>query len=188
MSTEERVLHYVCTRDRARKIVDEQEKFWVSNCGCRESRDKCERSRIDVCLEFQDQTAAEGSGRREASREDVEEILREAEQKHLVTRPFRDEATKTKTEGICFCCDDCCGYFIDPGGYVCDKGDRIERTDMEKCSHCGLCADVCYFGARKMVGGELAIHDDSCYGCGLCIDVCPEDCIETVERTSAAAT
>jgi Fe-S-cluster-containing hydrogenase component 2 len=184
MSNDEQPLHYVCTRERAREIVDSRDKFWVSSCGCRVSRGKCERSRVDVCLEFLPQTAAEGAGRREASRADVEAILREAEEKHLVTRPFRDMATKSETEGICFCCDDCCGYFIDPGGYACDKGEKIEKTDMAKCTHCGLCADVCYFGARKMVGGELILHRDACYGCGLCVDVCPEDCIELVSRSS----
>ena len=42
-------LHYVCTRDAARTMVDGLERFWLSNCGCREERGKCERSRMDVC-------------------------------------------------------------------------------------------------------------------------------------------
>jgi ferredoxin len=187
MSNQEPPLHYVCTRQQAQKIVAGQDRFWVSDCGCRVSRGKCERSRIDVCLEFLPQTAAEGSGRKEVTRDAVEAIIREAEDKHLVTRPFRDQATKTKTEGICFCCDDCCGYFIDPGGYVCDKGEMVESTDMDKCTHCGLCADVCYFGARKMVGGELVLHSENCYGCGLCTDVCPEACTKMVPRPAPHA-
>ena len=175
-------LHFVCTRREAREIIDANDRFWVSNCGCREITGKCERSRIDLCLQFYEKTAAGGSGFHEVTRRDVEEILREAETKHLVTRPFKDEQTKTRVEGICFCCDDCCGYFVDPGGYDCDKGAFTESTIVERCTSCGLCADVCYFGVRKMVGGMLLIHDNSCYGCGLCIDVCPENCIELVER------
>ena len=179
-------LHYVCTRDQARRLVQSHDRFWVSNCGCRESRGKCSRSRIDVCLQFYEFTAAGLSGLHEVSRAEVEDILREAEDKHLVSRPFRDEKTKKVNEGICFCCDDCCGYFTDPGEYTCDKGDLIERTDMETCTHCGQCEEVCYFGARRMRDGTLVVNRDKCYGCALCVDVCPEHCIGVEPRREAA--
>ena len=179
-------LHYVCNRDQARELIDGNHRFWVSNCGCREARGKCSRSRIDVCLQFSEVTAAGPSGLHEISRVEAEEILREAEDKHLVRRPFRDDNTRKETEGICFCCDDCCGYFMEPGEYTCDKGDLIETTDMEACTHCGECVEVCYFGARRMREGKLAVGREKCYGCGLCTDVCPEDCIELVPRAEAA--
>jgi ferredoxin len=185
MGEREVPLHYVCTRDEAGELIRTNDRFWISNCGCREARGKCERSRIDVCLQFVEVTAADLSGLRVATREEAEGILKEAEAKHLVSRPFRDEHTKTRTEGICFCCDDCCGYFTDPGDYDCEKGRLIEQTDMEKCTDCGLCADVCYFGARKMEGGRLVVRRVRCYGCALCLDVCPEDCIRMVERPVA---
>jgi hypothetical protein len=44
-------LHYVCTRDQARHIINGHSRFWISNCGCRELREACKRSRIDVCPE-----------------------------------------------------------------------------------------------------------------------------------------
>jgi ferredoxin len=122
-----------------------------------------------------------GSGKREVSLAEVAEFLREAEEKHLVTRPFRDEGTRTRVDGICFCCDDCCGYFLGEDE-PCDKGDLIEKTDMGSCTHCGACADVCYFGARQMRDGELAVDREKCYGCGLCVDVCPVECVEMVRR------
>jgi ferredoxin len=175
-------LHYVCTRDQARVLIDSYQRFWVSNCGCREIRGKCDRSRMDVCLQFREVTAASASGLREIGRAQVDEILREAHEKHLVSRPFRNEGNMSQTDGICFCCDDCCGYFVDPGGYGCDKGSLIEHTDLETCTHCGDCTKVCYFGARKMTGGRLAIRRSECYGCGLCVDVCPENCLDMVER------
>lgn len=28
--------HYISTREEARKIIDAHDRFWVSNCGCRE--------------------------------------------------------------------------------------------------------------------------------------------------------
>lgn len=173
-------MHYVCTRKEARDLTNPVTRFWVSNCGCREGRGGCKRSRMDVCLMFNENDTPSGSGKKEVSRAEVEAILKEAETKHLVTRPFRNEA-RDKVDGICFCCDDCCGYFLNKEE-VCDKGPEIERTDMPRCTDCGVCADVCYFGARRMEQDRLALTRESCYGCGLCLDVCPEECIELVAR------
>ncbi len=175
-------LHYVCIRDKARSLIEAYTRYWVSDCGCREVRGSCKRSRIDVCLQFREVTAASPTGLKEVTRAEVETILDEARDKHLVTRPFRNETDRTQTDGICFCCDDCCGYFIDPGGYDCEKGERFQQTDMDVCTHCGLCVEVCYFGARKLRRANLLIDPDKCYGCGLCKDVCPEACIKMVTR------
>jgi ferredoxin len=183
MNDTEAAFHFVCTRDQARDLVKKFDRFWASNCGCREEREGgCRRSRMDLCLMFRDDIAGSGgSGKREVYLEDVKEFIREAEEKHLVTRPYRDEETRTRVDGICFCCDDCCGYFLDPDD-VCDKGDLIGKTQTEGCTNCGACVEVCYFGARKMEGDDLIVNREECYGCGLCLDVCPEECIEMVPR------
>jgi Pyruvate/2-oxoacid:ferredoxin oxidoreductase delta subunit len=177
----ERTLHYVCTHKEAGEIVKNHNRFWVIDCGCRVQRGGCSRSRVDVCLQLKEVTAAGSTDFREITKGDVEEILKKAEEKHLVARPFRDEATRTTTEGICFCCDDCCGYFLNPTE-KCDKGNYIEMTDMDLCTDCGICVNVCYFGARKMDGEKFIIDRDNCYGCSLCADICPENCIEMASR------
>ena len=175
-------LHYVCTHDQARELAAGFETFWVSNCGCREGREEgCARSRIDVCLMFAGDIEASGSGLTEIAKGDLDEIFDEATSKQLVTRPFRGYENRSKTEGICFCCDDCCGYFLDPAE-VCDKGTLIEKTATDACTDCGLCPDVCYFHAREMKDGKLVVTRELCYGCGLCVDVCPERCIEMIGR------
>jgi ferredoxin len=111
----------------------------------------------------------------------VEEILKEAWEKHLVARPFRDEQTLTHTSGICFCCRDCCGYFLNPQE-LCDKGAFIESTDMKACTHCGECVEACPFQARGMREGRLVVDRGRCYGCGLCVSPCLEQCIRMVAR------
>lgn len=183
---EQPALHYVCTVEQARRILPEQERFWVSSCGCRESRGgKCARSRIDVCLQFHDRTAASGfSGLKEIPASEVERLLLEAETRSLVCRPFRGYTDRSVTEGICFCCDDCCGYFLNRDER-CDKGTLIERTEIEACNDCGECVDVCHFGGRSMVDGALALHREECYGCGLCVDGCPLGCVEMTPRIGA---
>jgi NAD-dependent dihydropyrimidine dehydrogenase PreA subunit len=184
VNDKELAFHYVCTWEEARKLVSHHHRFWVENCGCREKHEgACARSRMDLCLMFRsDVEASSGSGKKEISRVEVDEIFRVAKEKRLVTRPFRNGNNMTETDGICFCCDDCCEYFTNPSGIKCDKGKLIERTDRDICNNCGVCVEVCYFGARKMDGEELILDRDNCYGCGLCMDVCPEDCMQMVPR------
>jgi Pyruvate/2-oxoacid:ferredoxin oxidoreductase delta subunit len=180
MNTTNTPMHYVCTLEQAVELISEQENFWVSNCGCREGEGECGRSRMDVCLNFFISAACSGSGRKKIGKKAVEEIIKEAKEKNLVPRPFRD-ATKTYTEGICFCCDDCCAYFQD-AEEECDKGTLISVTDDEGCNHCGVCVEVCYFKARVMKDSEMVYLKGQCYGCGLCADACVQECISMKDR------
>ncbi len=157
-------------------------RFWASNCGCRERRGHCDRSRMDVCLIFRGDIGTSGTGLREISMTDALGIFEEASEKRLVARPYRNDADRSITDGVCFCCDDCCEYLINPASEKCDKGALIEATDMEQCTYCGDCADACHFGARKMVADELVVQCDNCYGCGLCIDTCTEKAITMIAR------
>ncbi len=55
------------------------------------------------------------------------------------------------------------------------------RVDSEKCSACGMCAELCQFDA-------VSIHDTaeilqiSCEGCGVCAHFCPEQAISLEEN------
>jgi Pyruvate/2-oxoacid:ferredoxin oxidoreductase delta subunit len=174
-------MHFVSTREEFGEVLKKLDRFWVSNCGCREgNKDGCRRSRMDLCLMFRGDFGSSGSGKKEVTRAEVDAILHEAEEKHLVTRPFWNDE-RTEVDGSCFCCDDCCGYFLNPEE-KCAKGAFIETTRQEGCTDCGACVDVCYFKARKMVAQKLTVERDACFGCGLCRDVCPTDCIEMSAR------
>lgn len=66
MSGQDLHFHYVCTSQEASELVKRHNRFWVSNCGCRENRGKCNRSRMDVCLMFKgDISGSGGSGKKE---------------------------------------------------------------------------------------------------------------------------
>jgi len=59
-------------------------------------------------------------------------------------------------------------------------------VDIEKCTGCGECVDVCPVEAMKLacpVGAEdeprevVVIDEDTCTECGVCVDACPNDAI-----------
>lgn len=52
--------------------------------------------------------------------------------------------------------------------------------DNEKCNECGLCQEVCRFGAIQ----NYAVGPISCEGCGFCSQICPVDAITMSENMS----
>jgi len=46
---------------------------------------------------------------------------------------------------------------------------QVAFIDKEKCTQCGLCQNLCRFGAIK----DYSVDEVSCEGCGLCPRVCP---------------
>jgi len=173
-------MHYVCTYSEAGRFIAGARTFWVSPCICRDGGEGCKRSRHEVCLGFVKRGVSQPAKARRITREEAEALGRYAQEKGLVPRPYRNAEKKGVTEGLCFCCDCCCTYFAGDDNY--DKGREIERTDMARCTHCGACEPVCYFGARVMEGDKLALDRDRCAGCGLCVGSCPEECIEMAGR------
>jgi ferredoxin len=174
-------LHFVCTRDEAKEIINNQDKFWIGNCGCRDPKGGCKRSKNDVCLWFENSEGSDSEGVKKVTKEDALELVKLAEDSILVTRPFRKFEDRSQLGGICFCCDDCCGYFQNEDE-ICDKGKLIESTNYDQCNDCGNCVDVCFFKARTLNNDKLKVERDKCYGCGVCVGECPANCIEMKKR------
>ena len=61
-------------------------------------------------------------------------------------------------------------------------GGQIAIIDPEKCSACGICADVCRFDA--VIPGDETYRIDAlaCEGCASCFYQCPEDAIRMEEQ------
>ncbi len=51
------------------------------------------------------------------------------------------------------------------------------QVDIEKCSGCETCVDVCPNEGISMVDGHAFIDPEECLECGICFDECPEDAI-----------
>ncbi len=52
-----------------------------------------------------------------------------------------------------------------------DSGSKAV-IDREKCTECGLCMELCRFGAIEYRKNEFFIDEYACEGCGLCMEAC----------------
>jgi MinD superfamily P-loop ATPase len=57
---------------------------------------------------------------------------------------------------------------------------RVAFIDEEKCTECGLCQELCRFGAIK----DFKVDPVSCEGCDFCYQVCPVDAIAMKDSMS----
>ncbi|MEA2070031.1 MAG: ATP-binding protein [Asgard group archaeon] len=47
----------------------------------------------------------------------------------------------------------------------------------EKCTHCGLCADVCEYNALAVTEQKVLFFKELCMSCGACYELCPVNAI-----------
>ena len=57
---------------------------------------------------------------------------------------------------------------------------QVAFIDEDKCTECGLCQELCRFGAIK----DFKVDHISCEGCGFCHQVCPVDAIAMKDSIS----
>lgn len=58
----------------------------------------------------------------------------------------------------------------------------VPEVDMEKCTLCGKCGDICQFKAIVVVGGMVLPFHELCHSCGGCKAVCPAGAITEIGR------
>lgn len=61
-------------------------------------------------------------------------------------------------------------------------GRVLPQIDLEKCTGCGKCVEVCKVGATKIVEEKAIIDYDKCVRCGRCVAVCPEAAKYSAEK------
>lgn len=59
-------------------------------------------------------------------------------------------------------------------------GGKSPQVDLDKCTQCGLCTEVCRFNAID----NGVVNNISCEGCGFCSHICPENAIVMKEAFS----
>ncbi len=61
-----------------------------------------------------------------------------------------------------------------------EVGLMIPQVDLEACTFCGRCAEVCQYHAIAVVGERVLVFPELCHGCGSCTLNCPTGAIHEV--------
>lgn len=58
----------------------------------------------------------------------------------------------------------------------------VPDVDMNKCTLCGKCGEICQFKAIIVIGETVLPFPELCHSCGGCMEVCPEGAITETGR------
>lgn len=61
-----------------------------------------------------------------------------------------------------------------------EVGQMIPSVNLDRCTACGRCAEVCQFNAIAVVGENVLVFPELCHGCGSCTLNCPTEAITEV--------
>ncbi len=78
-----------------------------------------------------------------------------------------------------------CGLFLDidfTSGR--DTGVLVPEVDLDKCTYCGKCSEVCVWNSIAVAGETVLVFRDLCHGCGSCSLVCPVNAIEEITHVT----
>lgn len=176
---------WVLPQEQALSILLEARSFALTDCTCRNHYHRCDKP-LDVCFlidDLADKAVSHGKARRITLAE-AEKTLRKCDEHGLVHMAYYQPGSRMYA--FCSCCACCCHDLQlllqhDRKDLVA-RSAYIARTDPDLCTSCGLCADRCVFGARKMQDGKAEYNPASCLGCGLCVSPCPEHAITMEQR------
>ncbi len=77
-----------------------------------------------------------------------------------------------------------CYLFLNP---IIEKKEQViaavPKIDLEKCTFCKKCMDICRYGAIAVLKKDVLIFENLCHSCGGCFEVCPENAVIEKERS-----
>ena len=181
----ERVIPYARARDI---ILKNPDHIAVIDCPCRVARaDPC--LPLDVCLVIGEPFASllveyHPRRARRITAEEAVAILRAEEERGHVHHAFFKDAMLDRFYAICNCCACCCGAMQahQRGTPMLASSGYVSRVDPDRCVGCGLCADLCPFGALAVRGGLAVVDVAACMGCGVCVSHCPNEALRLVRE------
>jgi Pyruvate/2-oxoacid:ferredoxin oxidoreductase delta subunit len=164
--------------------------FAVSNCVCRQAKDKldepCKQTEVrETCLTIGNAAkymmTTLGVGR-ELTMEETLKMITRAKKEGMVLQP---ENTQNPSF-ICMCCGCCCGILN--GAKKFDKPVEFLHTNFyaeinaEQCEACEDCQNICQMEAIDRVNNHMEVNLDRCIGCGLCIPVCSNKAVSLLKK------
>ena len=179
--------HRVATHAEAEALIRSHDLVYVSPCYCRgpakegkEAWDYCGHA-VETCMDFSEpKDEGDQVPFRVVEQAEALEIFDGWKKQGGFFRFMAGEGS------ICCCCACGCGWFRDKEGNrikdSCGTSAFEEQTDLETCSLCGECVDICAYDARSIEGASLVVDRAACYGCSACEYGCPEGAVEMVGR------
>ncbi len=58
----------------------------------------------------------------------------------------------------------------------------VPEVDLEKCTGCGKCGQLCQYSAIISVKDKVLVFENLCHSCGGCMEICPENAIRETPR------
>ena len=173
--------------EKAEELVRSHNKFLVAPCICRKERtmvgEGCEKP-VESCLVLGSATdyyLKNGLGRK-IEKEEVLEILKEADKHGLVLQPSNSQ----KIVNICCCCGCCCAVLRTVKKHP--KPAEIVSSaftvayDSDLCTNCQVCVNRCQMEAISISDDSVEYNFDRCIGCGLCVSTCPSGAVTLVRK------
>ena len=168
-------------------IIDRSQSFGVMDCICRKELELLGKPcghPLDVCMTLSPLPGAYAQSKnvRALTREEAIATLKRAADAGLV------HTVTNNLEGVTYICNCCsCGCGILRGmselgvANVVARSRFVNRVDGDLCIACGLCADVCPFGALE-IADVCQVDTQRCAGCGVCLPVCPQEALSLIDR------
>lgn len=158
--------------------------FAKMTCICRHGKDllgePCQQTALrENCLTLgvAARWAADSGIGQSISREEMLELLDEADSEGLVLEP---ENTRNPLF-VCCCCHCCCGVlamakrFPRPAEYF--SSNFYAAVDADACQSCGACETRCQMDAIRAGDGHAEVDLARCIGCAICVTTCPSDAL-----------
>ena len=176
-----KVEHAVASHNDIRHFVEASPgPFAALNCICRQGKDltgePCRHTqarRNCLMIGMAATMMTERGLARPVSKEEMLELLEEADREGLVLQPQNTQNPMF----VCVCCGCCCGVLTSakrlprPAEFF--QTDFVAELDQEACQSCGVCETRCQMDAIASNDGPPKVLAERCIGCGLCVTTCP---------------
>jgi len=179
----EQIIPYRTARDI---LLSEPDHIVVLECPCRaESENPC--LPLDVCLIVGEPFTSfviehHPKRSRWISQDEAVDILHAEHERGHVHHAFFKDAMLGRFYAICNCCSCCCGAMQANrnGTPMLASSGFVAAAEIDCCTGCGLCAEVCPFDALAVEDGVVRIDEEKCMGCGVCVSKCPKEVLSLI--------
>jgi len=167
---------WVLPTEQVEAIVSSARLIALTKCICRSHYHRCEKP-LEVCLVLNKvaEKFVEQGKARPISLPEALDVLKKANDEGLVHLSLYQP--DHELIALCSCCSCCCHDLqlvkVHNRSDLMMRSDYVATVDPKLCTHCGICAERCVFGARTLQDDQLQYNPENCLGCGLCVTTCP---------------